>query len=265
MDFITEYKGKNSDRWLSPALWADAQPAQWAFTGKGHFFFDDFIWPPQPAFTSATARGGYITFQSANCTVLTLPTARNGALQLLVDNGAGNLACGIQPAQSGMAAFQATKALARDMWFEARVRATALPAVGLALGLAPVGMAALGTLVNTTGALITANLDFVGFHMMADDADGIDAVYKKADVATRYNIKDVAAALVANTWLKLGVRYIYPDVIYYVDGVEVGRTTVNATNFPVTSILAPLLIAKNSDAADATIELDWWACAQLSD
>jgi len=263
MELWTQYAGDNRGRRMSNGVWSKCPLAQIRFCNAGMWFFDDFH--NVPNFTSATARDGYVTYQDSGVTIQSLLTDRHGVLEI-AGADAANDEGSITLARSGLVEFQSTRATARDLWFEARLRITAWPESGLFIGLAPEGNAVADVMVNTTGVLKTATLSLVGFHMMADDPDGLDAVYKTAGVATRYVVKDVAKALALDEWFKVGLYYHYPYCHYFVGGVLCGRVAVDATGFPSADVLMPVLAIKNgNDTNEAKVELDWWAAAQVGE
>lgn len=130
---------------------------------------------------------------------------------------------------------------------------------------ATVPIAAAGTL---------ADLNFVGFHRLEGDGDQVDCVYKANGVtqvtvqADALGVAAVNSALVADTYVKLGLRY-YPRhhqlgryyMVWFIDNIQVASVQVIAadgTDFPNDVRLGwafSTLNATGSTPGDNTI--DW--------
>lgn len=119
---------------------------------------------------------------------------------------------------------------AKKLWFEARVKASAITDSknGFLLGL--IEDAAFSATVPITAAGAIADKNLVGFRKDEADGDQIDCVYK-ADGVTAVTVQADAlpTALVADTFVKLGMVY-EPSVSPFVqDPTNAGTTKYNLT------------------------------------
>jgi hypothetical protein len=170
--------------------------------------------------------------------------------------------------------------LQKDFAFEARVRVSANGIVENAAGYF-VGMATGGA----SGACVTeqlfaadvlnTSLQLIGFQHLAGETTALDAVYMGNATAIDgsqdtdlNNIQVLAAA----TWYKLGFAFRATKprkVEWFVDGAKVCQieeTGVAHANFPDadTAFMQPTIgIRGGSAGAATTLDIDWWACAQL--
>ena len=138
--------------------------------------------------------------------------------------------------------------------------------------------------VTTFGAAIPlGNADvtsaapaMIGFNRLEDGLAVLNSSY--ADHATSWT--DVQAAcnaapltqLVANTWIKLGMRFDFAETTnfgtFFINGIEctskVSKATVLATTFLDVSGLGPCMafFADSAGTADYTY-IDWWRVGQF--
>lgn len=262
----TDYRGSNSGRGPSPAIWADCDVLEIIRNpGTGYHFFDDFLNPP--TFASATSQSGYITYQDTGVTIKGLATEVGGVLQIAgadADNDEGSITTGANIA--GM--VKIASASGKKLWFEARVRFPVITDWAMFIGLAEEGLAAADTLTDDTGA--TASKDLVGFRILTADPDGVDAIHRKAGQAEVVVLEEAQVA-VAATWYKFGFKYepnaggTNGTLRYFVDGVEVANITdVSITTFPDGEELALLLAIKTGAAVEKKYDMDWWRVAMLA-
>jgi len=159
------------------------------------------------------------------------------------------------------------------MWFEARIKVSAITACSINAGLALVGantFQAAGAIVDTTGASATSNGSYLLFRTLAASPSSMDVVYAtdgtaatvlqqgstglfRADGTTRLQ------TLVADTFVKVGFLYEKGLVWAFVDGKLVNETGVryNATNVPDGVSLAPFFGIKTLGSAARTLTVDW--------
>jgi len=169
--------------------------------------------------------------------------------------------------------------LQKNFAFEARVRvdAEAIVAgdhgyfIGMATGGAS-GCCITEKLFAADAIYATANL--VGFQHLAGESTALDAMYQasgqtKVDGAVNTNL-DTVQTLVAATWYKLGFRFqaARPRKLeWFVDGAlvcSIKETAVAAAAFPDAdaAFMQPTIGMRGADATAATMDVDWWACAQ---
>lgn len=159
------------------------------------------------------------------------------------------------------------------MWFEARIKVSAITACSINAGLALVGAStfqAAGAIVDTTGASATSHGSYLLFRTLAASPSSMDVVYAtdgtaatvlqqgstglfRADGTTRLQ------TLVADTFVKVGFLYEKGLVWAFVDGKLVNETGVryNATNVPDGVSLAPYFGIKTLGAAARVLTVDW--------
>jgi hypothetical protein len=138
------------------------------------------------------------------------------------------------------------------------------------------GGAIANKLFTTSDVLFVTTLDCVGFQHLAAESTALDAVYLAQDNGTAIDGSqdtdlDTVHTLVAATWVKLGFKFraTRPRLLeWFVDGVEVCQieeTSVAAAAFPDANDawLQPTIGMRGVDATSATLDIDWWACAQL--
>ena len=150
-----------------------------------------------------------------------------------------------------------------DLWFEARIKTSTIADTkhSIFLGLcetvtlsATVPIAAAGTLTDN---------NFVGFHRLEADGDYFNTVYK-ANGITEVLVKQDAALLVADTYIKLG---FYHDasakkLTFYDDGNALADTksipSAAGTDFPNDVRLGWVLAVLNATATTpGSTEIDW--------
>lgn len=264
---------------LSQNLWRDI-PTDMIFgqadRRAGIGFFDDFLFG-----TATSLYSGYIKLLGSGCTATVITSEANhfGIMRLLID---GNAADDEAVIQAGLGIDVGPyKFAATPLVFEAYIRPSAVTAAkwswfcGLATGGA--AGAAITDLMfadasSSANALYATN-SFVGFlHLTAASTD-VDGMYQVSGTAEVTGVEDTdldaIATIAANTWIKLGIRYDpHPQRVgWWVDGTEVAHiddAAIEAANFPDAVFLQPTFGAKDSVGTALNLDLDWWACAQLT-
>lgn len=191
-----------------------------------------------------------------------LNSVRGGVLRLITgatDNNEVYIGGGI-----GTAAFTDIDADVADVWFEGRFRLSAVADHGVFFGLGALGIVAANMLADNTGALVDD--EYVGFRILSADSDGLDAVYNTASgggesVHQEADTGISSQVLTANTWVKVGLRYIdqYRKTYYYVNGLLVNTSGVaeSATNFPDGVQLHWAAGIKTGAASSVNMDIDW--------
>jgi hypothetical protein len=262
-------------RGLSPAIWQ-----AYGFIGGNQydpslipFFFDDFA--KLGVYTTVTSQDGYITVQDTSVTVASSADADNsegefGVLKIYHDGTAhdeGNIELG--GGTGGLLRIDPTVGERAVVAMEARVKVT-LVTVGsccFALGIGEPGIYAADMIVDTTGALVSK--DFVGFQTLLTSNSEIDTIYRKAG-QTLAQVKDNAATMAADTWIKLGFVYdpfgpANKKLTFFADGVALGDSVTDAivtagTVFPTDEEMTLCLGTKILTASATAFYMDWWAC-----
>lgn len=247
----------------SAAIWADCPWLQiLEDPNNGRIFFDDFLSPPVGTAAGTVLQQGYAIYVDAGGAAQGIATEVCGEFRITTDNtqhDEGSITTGGNV--SGMGVIASTGG--KDLWFEARVRVNTTTEQAFFVGLAEQGCAVVDTLADGTGAF--ANKDFVGFHILQADSDGLDAVHQILGGA-RTVVADAAQVVVGDTWYKVGLKYDVSagTLAYYIDGLIVGTVAdVSAVTFPDGEELALLFAMKTPSAAIRYAGLDWWRFAQL--
>jgi hypothetical protein len=160
----------------------------------------------------------------------------------------------------------------KKLAFEARIKTSTITDTkhGFFLGLgdsmtlsATVPIAAAGTLATTT--------NIVGFHRLEGDGDYVDAVYQ-ANTVTPVTVEADSQVLVADTWIKLGMRYepSGPEGRYYLrffaNGLRIASVQVASaagTDFPNDVQLGFVFALLNATASTpGNTSIQWAQIAQ---
>jgi hypothetical protein len=264
---------------LSGELWRK-MPIDAIFAGNrsvGIGFFDDFLRKAETSlydgyFTLVTGTGtvGRIASDWDPTSAATKATSGLGLLQLFgtADDDEAIVAYGN--------AIDAPFHLGRkDLAMEARFRCTTIEAddIGFFVGLGELGAEATTKCIDASDA-IDNTYDLIGFQHLKAEGAAVDGMYQvggqtKVDGAVNTNL-DTLATLVAATFVKVGFRYFAQTgtVHWFVDGVEdtAARLKVSGLDsgtFPDDNFMTPLAVVATPAAADESIVLDWWACAQM--
>ena len=269
---LVQYKGLNDGQGPSPNLWADL-PRDIQDRNVGVSIWDDFLTAVSYSTnTEVISEGGvYTSYVDTSNTIANLVDETGGVLALTTDNTDNDetwLESG--SATSVLGKISDTAGDDRKLWFEARVKVSEIAdsKIDWFIGLAEEGLAAADTITDGDAM---ASKDFIGFRVLADDGDAIDAVYRKAGQAEQ-EVKSGAGVPVADTFIKLGFHYnpkaeTAKRITFYVDGVEqnayVTGTNIAAATFPDGEELCFLAGLKNGTGQVNEFAIDWWRYAQL--
>jgi hypothetical protein len=271
MSNTVQYKTRTPDtsRGLSAGLWADCPLDDIARGHADGIVIDDHFLIQNTTLVAVTADAmlvgiPYMGFGSAGATLLA-GTEHGGtfALTEATDNEAVYMRSVVQP-------FQISNHLG-DLWFEARVKASNVSSCGMLLGLWDNTAASVIVPLSTANPPIMATTgNFVGFHM-PEGAASVNTIYKADGVAVvaGQTVNSAVATLVANTYVKLGMRFERRTGLlsWYVNGVPAPNTKVVPNNvgteFPADVGLGLLFGQRLSASAGSTVTIDRWTCAQL--
>ena len=273
----------NTNREPSQTIWGRV-PIDQLVNGRANGFYalDEFVEFPYittPTITTEAAIGGklgYKAFGSSGGTLLSGGSQFGDvALVEATDNEGVGLATIALPVQ-----IDRNNA---NFATEIRLKCSTIAdtTAGVFFGL--MGSQTLSATVPIAAAGTLADNNFVGFHRLEGDGDQFDAVYKAngvtqvtqlADAITSLNSPSGSSALVANTYIKLGMFFHAASSVFtwYVNGIPCptpktvpSSTTAAGTDFPndVTMgfCLAQLLAASSA----FTTTVDWWGWAHWTD
>lgn len=234
-------------------------------------FFDDFL-----SFSETSTTGGYVHLETNGATVVqTSSTATAPGIVRLSANADAEEAV----IQLGNALDVGAFRFQKDLAFECRVKVNAAAIVagdhGFFFGLANGGSSGAATAgVLFSGDTLGAT-DVVGFQHLKGESTALDAAYLVSggtvmDGSQNTDL-DTVHTLEADTWVKLGFRYSNTSprkLEWFVDGesaCSIGETEISAAAFPDADadFMQPTIGIAPADATAATIDIDWWACAQL--
>lgn len=153
----------------------------------------------------------------------------------------------------------------KKFWFEVRLKTSTIADTkhGIFVGL--LETATLSATVPIAAAGTLADQNFVGFHRLEADGDYFDTVYK-ANGVTQVSVQTDAVLLVADTYVKLGMKYDPNDdykLTFYKNGVKLGTTYVvpnaTGTDFPADVRMGPAIAVLNATGTTpGTTTVDWW-------
>jgi hypothetical protein len=281
MSNSTQYSGSRSNtdrRWSD--FWADCR---WGDLANGQMpgtvFFEDFL------------TGGKITSPTTEAALVGLPyngfsdDAIAGTPPALITSGIGydytknsggalilaNTTANHQTLiRSTQTPYQIT-ANGGAMWFEARVKPLliATQEMGFFVGLIDSTIAtSTAVIVSSTGTPATT-INYVGFHKPVANTTTFNANYQ-ADTVTPVTVNSGIGALVAATYVKLGMKFEPRKgnrLTFFVDGVKQSTTyTVpdnTGTDFPADTALGWMIgMCGGSGGSDNYLAIDWIRIAQ---
>lgn len=247
----------------------------------GIVFFDDFLDFGLPGTqTTETNLGRYKVYNTGAGKVITdnMPHSttagvKGGIISMLCDTDGDASAIGTQACPILLTTTQNGK-----FWFEGRIALTSiLTNMGqLFFGLGENSIATFGAAIPLANANATdATMAMIGFNRLEDGLAVLNTSY--ADHAAVWT--DILAAanaspltqLVANTWIKLGMKIDFSQTsrfcTFYVNGQDTGtymtKAQMLATTYLDVSGLGPCLaFFADSAGTAAYVYLDWWRYAQ---
>lgn len=279
MTNTVQYRGNqgsnvpNSNRLLSPAIWADC-PIQQILnrTVDGHFWFDDFY--ALSTATLGTESGPYYFFGDTGGTLTKVADADRGQAVLTTDSTDED---GIGLCYGNAAGLARSTGTDR-WWMEGRYApgqvgdTTTSSFLGLSeISVVPTG---LDTIVNSTGVL-DASEDFIGWRTILGNGDFWEPIYQEgvtggvlkavgADGSVNATGSGYAGEVAADTFVKWGMKWDGTRLGYYKNGIEVAYVIpTSSLSFPDANHMAMMLVGKSHTAASKNWKLDWWAIGAL--
>lgn len=160
------------------------------------------------------------------------------------------------------------------LWFEARLKVSSIAdtIADVFIGLSE-DTAGTATVPITATAGTLADKNLVGFYRLGTDGDYFDCVYKANGVpssSTHYTAQADAQVLVADTYVKVGMKYDPVDhsIKWYGNGIQLASYTVIAaagTEFPNDVNLCPILAIINAAGSiSPTVTIDKIRVIQLA-
>ena len=263
MPFGVEFLVGDTARGPSMSIWGDLNINDVLDDpSRGCYYFEDFMSFPKTLPTTEGNWGDLTAFSSASATVVDGGTLGGAATFAGVGDNEG------VSFRSLAAPFRIGRGQKTFAW-EIRLKLSTIADTknGLFVGLRE--NAALTAIDPITALGVLADRNVVGFHRPEGDGDGIDTVYK-ADGVTAVVVGADAVVPVADTFVKLGMRY-YPSkhksgdnytLAFFKDGVELaGKKQLPAaagTDFPNDVNMGIVVAALNATGtAPGSFTVDW--------
>lgn len=260
----------NAGDGLSFGIWKDCPLDEIAANPNvGYGFFDDFVRFCPVAAASEASYGPYKGFASTGGLV-TDGTAVGGVINASSDgdNEGASIATQMLPFKiSGISGSKTKK-----LWFEAKIKSSSIANTkhGIFAGLLDSATLSATVPIAADGSL--ADQNFVGFHRLEGVGNYLNTVYK-ANGVTQVTVKDTAKIIVADTYMKVGIKFD-PDantLKFYFNGVEAADYLAAAvlgatagTDFPNDVTLGVAFAVLNATGSSpGSASMDWWACYQL--
>lgn len=208
---------------------------------RGIVYEDDFVELPTTPPTTEGAFGRYSVFTSTGGAFAVATGGHGWKLSSDGDNEGASFRQKVTPFQIGRAYKQ--------LWFEAQVKTEVITDSknGFFLGL--IEDAALTATVPIAADGTLADQNLVGFHKLEADGDAVDTVYK-ANGVTAVTVGADAAALVADTYINLGMRYEPGSDSSIHDPASSGITKFNLTFYANGLRLASYKQIPSADGTD---------------
>jgi len=240
----------------SPILWGDCPTLEIIDGGEGVYLFEDFTMGG-----AIMADAGPVgVFLDAGSTIV-YSNEVNGAIALTHDGDAADDSI----TMFGSPAFKIADDTG-DLWFEARVKFSTVAAdqVGWFVGLTD--STAASAIIPLTAGSALANVNSVGFHKPEENSAAFDTSYK-ADGVTAVEVNSNVGALVASTYVKLGMKLQDKVLSFYINGVKQANTkaipSTDGDDFPNDVALKFALTMVTEASAANSLTCDWIRIAQF--
>jgi len=277
MTNVVQYRDRtDTTRGPSPVIWGDCPwleiLGQVAQGSGGYCIWDDFIVGGiTPTITTAidlTGGAGYSAFGSSGATI-TYDDVAGGAVILTEATDGESLTM-----YTEQHPFSIT-ANAGKFWFEARIKMGDIVTLANSFLIGLMDTTTPTAIVPLTAGGVTADVNYVGFMQPEGDTTTFNASYK-ANGVTEVEVNGAIGALVADTYVKLGMKFdpttsttgTANQLAFYINGAEqTSFKTIpddTGTDFPADVRMGPVVsLAVGAGAATDTLTMDWWRFAQL--
>ena len=253
----------------SPSIWADCPKTLLNDLGLGYFAHEDFVGPSTGTLAAAldvnmVTYGGNLAVDADTDTVVTAKAAEVGGYLDIETDADDNDAAALFSEPLGTITLKSGK----KFWFECRMELGDVTMDGGAFfGIVEEAGASRDVIADDAGALIGES--YICFRVLTDDANAIDATYKK-DAGTEVVVVSDAtnsaqitagggtiASLVNDTEHKFGFRFDGRETLsFYVDGHKIATQTVDSTIDQSKNYCAVVAIKTGAGAAES-MALDW--------
>ena len=258
-----------ADRQASRAIWYDC-PWNQIVEGSiaGIVEFNEFI---NPNFVTPTTEAVYPPYKGFSSTGGTITKANPQLRYGVITLGSDGDDEGASVAQVGTP-FQVS-ALEGQFWAEFRVKVNSIAVtlydafVGFAEGIT---LTATVPITATAGAMSDNNM--FGFLRPGTSTAGDGSLLRtfyKANGVTAVTVADYAAQFVADTYIKLGLRFSPADkyLRFFVNNVELATKKLipdaTGTDFPADVTVGLVAATLNTAVNTSVFSVDWWRAAQM--
>lgn len=260
------YGQASAARQPSESIWKDCPQEQLNSRALGWYRHIEFLGTPLVNTTITAALLSRLTVDGMaidgdDDTVLTQTASRQGGFIDLETDGDDNDAVALFMEPTCEIVLNS----GNKVWFEARFEPGALADQGLFFGIAEKAALSRDVVADNTITLIGESL--IGFQVLSDDTDGVDAVFKLDNGTVVEMLSDVSQAsalgtstfhLVADTDHKFGFKFDGKDQIeIYVDGIKVKTYQITASTFPDNVKMGPIIGYKTGTGAAVSVAFDW--------
>lgn len=161
-----------------------------------------------------------------------------------------------------------------EFCFEALIKSSTITDTKHGFFLGMIDASALSATVPIAAAGTLADENFVGFHRLEGDGDAVDTVYK-ADGVTQVSVQTDAVTLVADTFIKLGMKFTPkgdkdgPWILsFYSNGTRLSTSkqipAADGTDFPNDVRLGWVFAVLNATASTpGTSSIQWLRVGQM--
>jgi len=262
MNNVVTLDGAGENAQPSSNVWAGCPGARLLAEGSGILIHEDFVGGVvSTTTTAATPIGnGFLTFAGDVATVTSFKAGEIGGYLDVETDGDDNDGAALvtQPI------IRFERHSGKEVWLEARLELGALADQGVFVGFAEAAGLTHDVIADGAAALIGESL--VGFQILNDDTDAVDAVFKlDAGAAVEMGSVLNPTPLVADTEFKVGLRFDGRETIkLFFNGDQVVAYNINAATFPVNVDMGFVVAVKTGAAAARSIAIDWVRVAHQS-
>lgn len=251
----------------SPSIWGDCPMSRLNDAGLGWYFHENFLGAPlvnttiTAALLARLSVGAAMSIDGDADTAMSMKAGEMGGYLDIETDGDDNDAVALFTEPMGKIIVNS----GQKMWFEARMELGAIADQGMFFGLIEEAGASKNAVADGAAALIGESL--IGFQILSDDTDGVDAVFKldggavvemKSVINNVASGGNIAADLTADTEFKLGMRFDGREHLQiFFNGYKVYTYTINTSTFPDNVNMGVVLCLKTGAAAARSVAIPW--------
>lgn len=258
------YQGDNVSNGPSGNIWHDCHWVEsLADPGIGYGFHEEFNHFGDPGtLTSIKEFDGYTVFAGATGLIVNTEVL-GGELNLLTSASNEATVIGRDPVYN-------ITSLGGALWFEARIKVSTVTTNLLGFFVGLMDTTAYTPTIPLTATSDLGDVNLVGFHRPEANTTAMDTSYK-ANSVTAVEVNSNVGTLVADTYVKLGLKFTPSDagaatLRFYIDNVlQANKKTIpnaTGTDFPADVRMGPVFAVQGVSTPDHSMTIDWWRCFQ---